>query len=92
MSRVNVTPKEAEVELEVVDSGGSGRPVVLIHGWPMSHEAWADQTPALTSAGYRVVAYDRRGFGRSDKPEVATTTTPSVMTSRACWSRSICTT
>ncbi len=69
MSRVNVTPKDAEVELEVVDSGGSGRPVVLIHGWPMSHEAWADQTPALTSAGYRVVAYDRRGFGRSDKPD-----------------------
>jgi non-heme chloroperoxidase len=41
---------------------------VLVHGWPLSAEAWADQVPALTDAGYRVVAYDRRGFGRSDKP------------------------
>lgn len=54
-------------DLYVQDTGGTGRPVVLIHGWPLSHEAWADQVPALTGAGYRVVAYDRRGFGRSDK-------------------------
>ncbi|GAA1477380.1 alpha/beta hydrolase [Nocardioides aestuarii] len=57
-----------QTELHVDDSGGDGRPVVLIHGWPLSAEAWADQVPALTDAGYRVVAYDRRGFGRSDKP------------------------
>ncbi|MGB3827630.1 MAG: alpha/beta hydrolase [Ornithinimicrobium sp.] len=69
MSRVSVTSEETQIELEVADSGGSGRPVVLIHGWPLSHEAWADQTPALTAAGYRVVAYDRRGFGHSDKPD-----------------------
>ncbi len=51
------------------DTGGSGRPVVLIHGWPLSGEAFSGQVPALVAAGYRVVTYDRRGFGRSDKPK-----------------------
>ncbi|RWR13098.1 alpha/beta fold hydrolase [Paenirhodobacter populi] len=55
------------VTLHVDDRGGSGRPVVLIHGWPLSGEAWAHQVPALMGAGYRVITYDRRGFGRSDK-------------------------
>ena len=50
------------------DTGGTGRPVVLIHGWPLSSAAWSKQIPALSEAGYRVIAYDRRGFGRSDKP------------------------
>jgi pimeloyl-ACP methyl ester carboxylesterase len=54
--------------LHVDDTGGPGRPVVLIHGWPLSGAAWKDQVPALYQAGYRVVTYDRRGFGRSDKP------------------------
>ncbi|MDO9250522.1 MAG: alpha/beta hydrolase [Hydrogenophaga sp.] len=57
------------VHLHIDDSGGSGRPVVLIHGWPLSAQAWEPQVPVLQAAGYRVVAYDRRGFGRSDKPE-----------------------
>ena len=52
--------------LSVFDNGGEGRPVVLIHGWPLSHVSWSAQTEALTEAGYRVVAYDRRGFGKSD--------------------------
>ena len=56
------------VRLHIEDSGGSGRPVVLIHGWPLSAQAWEPQVAALRAAGYRVVAYDRRGFGRSDKP------------------------
>ncbi len=47
---------------------GSGRPVILIHGWPLTHRAWEPQMEALVSAGYRVIAYDRRGFGQSDKP------------------------
>jgi non-heme chloroperoxidase len=52
----------------VRDSGGDGaaRPVVLIHGWPLSGESWSEQVPVLKDAGYRVVVYDRRGFGRSD--------------------------
>jgi len=56
------------VRLHIEDSGGDGRPVVLIHGWPLSAQAWAPQMSALLAAGHRVVAYDRRGFGRSDKP------------------------
>ena len=56
------------VKVHVEDTGGPGRPVVLIHGWPLSGESWAPQVPALSAAGYRVVRYDRRGFGRSDKP------------------------
>ena len=59
----------ASVRLHIDDSGGSGRPVVLIHGWPLSAQAWEPQVSVLRDAGYRVVAYDRRGFGRSDKPE-----------------------
>lgn len=60
-------PGDTPIQLYYEDSGGSGRPVVLIHGWPLSTEAWADQVPALQEAGYRTIAYDRRGFGRSDK-------------------------
>lgn len=56
------------VEIHVEDTGGSGRPVVLVHGWPLSGEAWRHQVDALTQAGHRVVTYDRRGFGRSGKP------------------------
>jgi len=56
-----------EVELFYVDYG-SGRPVVLIHGWPLSHKAWEPQVAALVDAGFRVIAYDRRGFGNSSAP------------------------
>ena len=55
--------------LHVDDTGGTGRTVVLIHGWPLSGESWSKQVPAFVEAGYRVVTYDRRGFGRSDKPK-----------------------
>jgi pimeloyl-ACP methyl ester carboxylesterase len=54
--------------LHVDDTGGAGRPVVLIHGWPLSSGSWSSQVPVLREAGYRVVTYDRRGFGRSDRP------------------------
>ncbi len=47
---------------------GSGNPVVLIHGYPLSSSSWEKQLPALLAAGYRVIAYDRRGFGKSDQP------------------------
>ncbi|QTN30717.1 alpha/beta hydrolase [Rhodoferax sp. AJA081-3] len=59
----------ANVHLHIHDSGGKGPAVVLIHGWPLSAQAWEPQVSVLEAAGYRVVAYDRRGFGRSDKPE-----------------------
>jgi pimeloyl-ACP methyl ester carboxylesterase len=47
---------------------GTGQPVILIHGWPLSSDSWDDQAMALALAGYRAIAYDRRGFGRSTKP------------------------
>ena len=62
------TVGNGSVSIHVEDSGGVGRPVVLIHGWPLSRAAWSELTPVLVDAGYRVVAYDRRGFGQSDKP------------------------
>jgi non-heme chloroperoxidase len=47
---------------------GSGKPVVLIHGYPLSGAAWEKQTAALLTAGHRVITYDRRGFGKSSQP------------------------
>jgi non-heme chloroperoxidase len=47
---------------------GSGSPVVLIHGWPLSGRSWDKQLTALLAAGHRVITYDRRGFGRSSQP------------------------
>lgn len=58
-----------DVYVHVEDHGGSGRPVMLIHGWPLSQESWKYQIMPLSDAGYRVITYDRRGFGRSDKPK-----------------------
>jgi non-heme chloroperoxidase len=61
----NSTPIEVYYE-----DHGSGSPVVLIHGWPLSGASWEKQTAALLDAGHRVITYDRRGFGRSSKPAV----------------------
>ena len=47
---------------------GSGRPVVLIHGWPLNSDMWCNQSVFLAENGLRVIAYDRRGFGRSGQP------------------------
>jgi len=47
---------------------GKGKPIVLIHGWPLSHRMWDKQIESLVESGYRVIAYDRRGFGQSSKP------------------------
>ncbi len=47
---------------------GQGRPVVLIHGWPLNADSWEHQAHHLARAGHRVIAYDRRGFGRSEQP------------------------
>jgi non-heme chloroperoxidase len=51
-----------------VKDWGSGRPVVLLHGWPLTADSWDYHALALANAGYRVIAYDRRGFGRSGQP------------------------
>ncbi len=47
---------------------GSGKPVVLIHGWPLNSQMWEYQAPVLAANGCRVVSYDRRGFGKSGQP------------------------
>ena len=49
---------------------GTGAPVVLIHGYPLDGRSWEKQEAALLDAGYRVITYDRRGFGRSSQPSV----------------------
>ncbi len=51
-----------------VKDWGSGTPVILIHGWPLSADSWDDQAMAIAAAGHRAIAYDRRGFGRSSQP------------------------
>ncbi|MBB4772433.1 pimeloyl-ACP methyl ester carboxylesterase [Actinomadura catellatispora] len=58
----NSTP----IELYYEDQG-AGQPVVLIHGYPLNGHSWERQTRDLLAAGYRVITYDRRGFGRSSK-------------------------
>ena len=57
----------ADIEIYYEDHG-AGQPVVLIHGYPLSGRAWDKQVPALLDAGYRVITYDRRGFGQSSQP------------------------
>ena len=61
------TENKTPIELYYEDHC-SGKPVVLIHGWPLSGRAWESQVPALIAAGHRVITYDRRGFGWSSQP------------------------
>ena len=68
MSFINVGKENsAGIDLYYEDHG-KGNPVVLIHGWPLSSASWEKQASALLDASYRVVSYDRRGFGYSSKP------------------------
>ena len=68
MSYVNVGRENSgPIELYYEDHG-SGRPVVLIHGYPLSGRAWDKQIPMLLESGHRVITYDRRGFGKSSQP------------------------
>jgi non-heme chloroperoxidase len=61
------TENSGNIDLYYEDHG-TGKPVVLVHGWPLSGRSWERQVPALLDAGYRVITYDRRGFGDSSKP------------------------
>ena len=68
MATVNVGQgNNTDVEIYYEDHG-AGEPVVLIHGYPLSGRAWDRQVPVLLEAGYRVITYDRRGFGKSSQP------------------------
>jgi non-heme chloroperoxidase len=68
MPYINVgTENSSNIDLYYEDHG-SGKPVVLIHGYPLSGASWEKQVPVLLNAGHRVITYDRRGFGKSSQP------------------------
>jgi pimeloyl-ACP methyl ester carboxylesterase len=64
-----IVGQENNTDIEIYyEDHGAGPPVVLIHGYPLSGRAWDKQVPAVLDAGYRVISYDRRGFGKSSQP------------------------
>jgi non-heme chloroperoxidase len=70
MPHVNVGQENSgSIDLYYEDLG-TGAPVVLIHGWPLSGRSWEKQVAALLDSGHRVITYDRRGFGESSRPMV----------------------
>lgn len=64
-SKSAVTGKEIKLYYQDI---GEGQPVIFLHGWPMSHEMWEYQVGDIALSGFRCIAYDRRGFGKSSKP------------------------
>jgi pimeloyl-ACP methyl ester carboxylesterase len=68
MSYVDVGKENSTSIHLYYEDHGSGHPVILIHGYPLSSASWEKQVPALLAAGHRVIAYDRRGFGKSSQP------------------------
>jgi len=70
MPRITVgTENTAPIDIHYEDHG-SGQPIVLIHGYPLNGASWEKQERVLLQAGYRVITYDRRGFGKSSQPTV----------------------
>ena len=70
MSFVDVAKENSSSIHLYYEDHGSGQPVVLIHGYPLSSASWEKQVPVLLDNGYRVIAYDRRGFGKSSQPTI----------------------
>ena len=69
MPFIQIPSADSQTPVELYyEDWGQGRPVVLIHGWPLDHQMWEYQSVFLASRGLRVIAYDRRGFGKSSKP------------------------
>ena len=63
--------QENGTDIEIFyEDHGSGQPVVLIHGYPLNGRSWEKQERVLLQAGYRVITYDRRGFGNSSQPTI----------------------
>lgn len=70
MAKITVG-RENSVDIDLhYEDKGTGQPVVLIHGYPLDGNSWEGQTAALLDAGYRVITYDRRGFGQSSQPSI----------------------
>ena len=69
MSFIETTSEEKGKKINLFyEDYGEGKPVILIHGWPLSNRMWEYQISEIVDAGFRCIAYDRRGFGDSDKP------------------------
>ncbi|GEQ84868.1 arylesterase [Patiriisocius marinistellae] len=69
MPYIETSSKEKERNIKLYyEDYGEGKPVILIHGWPLSSAMWEQQKWAIVEAGYRCISYDRRGFGKSDFP------------------------
>jgi len=68
MGRITVGQENSDSIDLYYEDHGRGKPVVLIHGWPLSGASWEKQVGVLLNAGHRVITYDRRGFGGSSKP------------------------
>src|SRR2546427_6931942 len=68
MSTVTVGQENSTAIDIYYEDHGSGKPVVLVHGWPLSGALWEKQVTDLLNAGHRVITYDRRGFGQSSRP------------------------
>ncbi|MFT3705960.1 MAG: alpha/beta hydrolase [Agriterribacter sp.] len=69
MKSIHFNDKKTGEEISIAYSDyGKGQPVILIHGWPSSREMWEYQINEIVTAGYRLIKYDRRGFGKSSKP------------------------
>ena len=71
MPSIQIPDADSQTPVELYyEDWGQGEPVVLIHGWPLDHQMWEYQSVYLASRGLRVIAYDRRGFGKSSQPWV----------------------
>ena len=69
MSQINTSSLEKQQAVKLFyEDYGEGQPIILIHGWPLSHRMWENQVETLVGKGFRVISYDRRGFGESTKP------------------------
>jgi pimeloyl-ACP methyl ester carboxylesterase len=69
MSYIKIQDRSSRNPVKIFyEDWGQGKPVVLIHGWPLNHQMWEYQINDLVDSGHRVIAYDRRGFGKSSKP------------------------
>jgi non-heme chloroperoxidase len=70
MAKITVgTQNSTDIEIYYEDHG-EGQPVVLVHGYPLNGHTWEKQERVLLQAGYRVITYDRRGFGASSQPTI----------------------
>jgi non-heme chloroperoxidase len=71
MGKITVGQQNSEAIEIYYGNPGTGQPAVLVHGYPLDGHSWEKQQRVLLQAGYRVITYDRRGFGQSSQPTTA---------------------